>query len=100
MHGQNHIKFTLFDVRTMTKSPNDAFLRTYPPSLSDTNDCTVRIPSVILQNICSFSGGCIWSVFVEGVAFVRLETYLQVLCEVVVPAGRVLLLLMTAYYGP
>ena len=29
MHGQQNIK-TLYDVRTTTKSPNDAFLRTYP----------------------------------------------------------------------
>jgi len=29
MLGQQNIK-TLYDVRTTTKSPNDAFLRTYP----------------------------------------------------------------------
>ena len=65
--------------------------------LSDMHDCGVRIHTVILQNICSFSGGCVWSVFVEGVAFAKLKKYLQVICEVVVPAGCVLLLLMAAY---
>ena len=65
--------------------------------LSDTHDCTVRIRSVILQNICSLSGGCLWSVFVEGVAVTKLEKYLLVICEVVVPAGCVLLLLTASY---
>ena len=68
--------------------------------LSDTHDCFVRIHSVILQNICSFSDGCVWSVFVEGVALARLEKYLQVICEVTVHAGCVLLPLMAAYFGP
>jgi len=30
MYGPTHIKITLDDFRTMMKSPNDAFLRTYP----------------------------------------------------------------------
>jgi hypothetical protein len=40
---------TLYDVRTTTKSPNDAFLRTYPLSLSDAYLYTVWAERGILS---------------------------------------------------
>jgi hypothetical protein len=53
----------------------------------------------MLQNTGSLSGGCLWSVLIVGFAFAILEKYLQVICEVEVRTGCILLLLMAAYCG-